>query len=368
MHARSLAPNAPLALLAVASALLGGRALAQQGGDAPPTASAAETSEPPQKITWPGDRDRAVCRVDGERFTVGDLIRHIDERHYPGMTKFVDTPAGQLYFQQPIVARWARQFADVKTLEKVAKQRDIPPSESMLALANALKAGFESHLADYVAQREKAGHPVELTQDRVNLLLTDYQRHFGLETEVRGWLDLLVPATPAEALGVLRDYYNDHARYFGGTVTVMQIVVYHRDPRTGELLTGAAREAAYAKLADIQARLLPDGSNFEDVARLMSDDRRTAARGGLMQGIERIDPNLPAALCRTAWQLRDDEISKPFESPFGMHLLKRRGYVQKYYIVFTEQMAPQIAATKRAVEQEDLLFGARERFGVALFY
>ena len=39
------------------------------------------------------------------------------------------------------------------------------------------------------------------------------------------------------------------------------------------------RARANARLADIKARLKPDGSNFEEIARLYSDDTKTGKDG-----------------------------------------------------------------------------------------
>ena len=48
--------------------------------------------------------------------------------------------------------------------------------------------------------------------------------------------------------------------------------------------------------ADIKARLKPDGSNFEEIARLYSDDTKTGKDGGILQGVHRYDDRLPDSL------------------------------------------------------------------------
>lgn len=340
-----------------------------------PQPPAEETPEPvtqddarPQKMAWPRDRERVVCRVAGKAHTLEDMMRHIDARHYPGMLKLLETPTGQAYFEHPIMASWVRQYADVVALEATARARGIAYEDAKETLGDTLKKSFEAYLEDYVARREREGRPVELTQDRINLLLTDYQRDRGLGIEVQGWLDHLVPNVPLDATARLRKFYEDHPQYFGGVVTISQILIKHRDPRTLELKTGKALEDAYAKLADVRARLKPDGSNFEAVARRFSDDRRTGREGGRMDGIRRFDERLPAALCRTAWKLADGEISEPFESPFGIHIVKRIGYRHQYYIIFNDQIRAAVSDAMRKKGQEDTLFGAREKYGVELRY
>lgn len=334
-----------------------------------PATTTAPAAEPqPQKLAWPRDAERVVCIVAGREFTLKQLLEHLAERHYPPMLKLMETASGRSYLESPRIAEWVRAFADIKALELEAQQRDVGFDAARDALGDALKRDFEGWLESYRKRRERDGAPLELTQDRINLLLTDYQRDEGLRTEVAGWLDALVPAVPLEATGKLRDYYEAYPQYFGGVVNVAQILVEHRDPRTLELRTGKELEAAWAKLADIRARIAPDGSNFEELARAHSDDRRTAREGGRLDGIRRFDERLPAALCRTAWRLRDGEVSAPFESPYGIHLLKRIGYTHNYYVIFTDKLKPEIAATMRRQEQEDLLFTAREKHAVTLRY
>ncbi|MFO1054548.1 MAG: peptidylprolyl isomerase [Planctomycetota bacterium] len=350
---------------------LGAGALVAQTDETKTTATAQQKDQetaPAQKLSWPKDAGRRVCSVAGRDFTLRDLLTHIAERHYPGMLKLMDTPAGLGYLQSPKVAEWVRAFADVKSLEIEAAARELDFEKVREQLGEPLKQDFEAWMKTYQDQRAQQGSPLELTQERVNLLLTDYQRDEGLRTEVQGWLDVLVPETPLDAGGKIREFYEDHPQYFGGVVTLAQIFVETRDPRTLELKTGKDREASLAKLADIRARLLADGSNFEEVARLMSDDHRTAREGGRLDGVKRFDQRLPAAICRTAWNLKDGQISDPFESPYGVHIVKRIGYRHLYYVVFGDRIKADVAATMRRIAQEDLLFDLRRRFGTTLWY
>ncbi|MBK8976177.1 MAG: peptidylprolyl isomerase [Planctomycetes bacterium] len=353
-------------------ALLLGTPLAAQGSEPepqqPPDPAAAERTDPPQKLAWPRDAERAIARVGTEELTLGRLIDHLDDRHFPGMRRLMETDAGRGYLESPIAAAWVRQYADVIALEREAASRGIDYEDAREALGAALKAAFEDWLHRYSEARERRGRPLELDQARVDLLLTQFQRDEGLGTELKGWLDVLVPPVDPEAVGLLRQFYTDHPQYFGGVVSAAQIFVRHRDPETLELYRGEARRAAYERLAEIRARLASDGSNFEEVARAFSEDRRTAAEGGLLSGIRRFDDRLPAALCRTVWSLRDGEISEPFESPYGIHIVKRLGYQHLYYVIFNEKIQAEIAATMQRKAQEDLLFDVRERYGVTLLY
>jgi hypothetical protein len=336
---------------------------AQEAETRPP-----EPRTPTQKLSWPDDAERVVCTVDGKSRTATELLRYIDEQHHPGFLAFVATPAGKHYFQSPLPARWVREYADVLALRSEIRHRELDPQSTDTAVSTALKQGFANWLDAYGQQREREGAPLELTQERVNTLLTRYQTEFGLQCERQGLLDALVAETPAEADGVLRAYYQDHARVFGGRVTFAQILIQTRDPRTGELLTGDARRAALEKLAEVRTSLAEDGSNFEDIARRLSDDRRTAPRGGILEDVMRFDPLLPAQLCRAAWELTDGAWTGPVESPYGLHFVKRLSYRHVMYVLYNDKLKPVIQATKRTQEQEDLMIDVRHRHAVELRY
>jgi hypothetical protein len=356
-----------LATLALATALAAQAEdpTARPAGPPPPEAY----TPPSQKIEWPRDRDRPICVVGGQRYTVLDLLTYLDERHAPLTLELIETPTGRALLESPTFARMVRQYADVLALRAEAESLEIPQEEIDAAISASLKRGFEKHLSQYTANREKAGQPVELTQKRINILLEHYQNREGLATELQGWLDALAPETPLEADGLLRDYYQDRTAYLGGRVTLSHILVRHRDARTGELLVGEDRKEVATRLADIQQRLAEDGSNFEEVARVMSDDRSTAERGGILPEVARFDERLPAALCRTAWQLEDGEFTRvPVESPYGLHFVKRLRYNNHYYVYFHPDLKPEIQELKRAEEQEDLLWRVRAEHRVRLLY
>lgn len=76
------------------------------------------------------------------------------------------------------------------------------------------------------------------------------------------------------------------------------------------------------KLADSLFKRLLAGENFNRLAAAFSNDYVTAATGGLMQdiGVGQYDPVFESAL----WSLKkDNEISKPFATSHGWHIVKR---------------------------------------------
>ena len=174
----------------------------------------------------------------------------------------------------------------------------------------------------------------------------------------------LQAATPIGATQ-LQAFFNANARVFGGQVKVAHILVQHRDGGTGILLADEGFARANDRLADIRARLRPDGSNFEEVAA-RSDDTRTAHEGGLLGPLHRFDDRMPAALCRAAWNLRDGQISDVVESQYGWHIIKRLDFSQQIFMLFTDDAIPSIRQIMRRALQEERLFQARKTANVQL--
>jgi parvulin-like peptidyl-prolyl isomerase len=336
-------------------------ALAAQDSTASQPSSAPAAQSP--DVAWPRDKDRVVAKVDGRELTLGDLMRHLDERHAPKLLALLDGGHFDATLRSASLAQWVRQYADATALAAEARWKKLDPKACEQALSEALKAGFSKYLKLYSDRLPKGE---SLSQAEVNHLLDRYQRDCGLQAEVAGWLDALVRATFTEQETF--QFYNDHVRELGGRVTFAHILIHHRDPVTGVLLAGEARSKALARVADVRARLKPDGSNFEEVAALLSDDKKTARRGGVFEQVGRYDSRLPAELCRATWRLRDGEWSGPVETAFGLHFVKRISFAQVEFALYSPSLRPLVEQTMRQHLQEDLLFAVREKRGVELLY
>lgn len=122
------------------------------------------------------------------------------------------------------------------------------------------------------------------------------------------------------------------------------------------------RAAAHAVIGKAYGRVA-QGVPFEQVARELSQDPGTAARGGdlgpLLEG--QVDP----AFFEVVAALRAGETSKPFESPYGVHLVKALEDVQVVTPTFAE-VRGKLAAEARTEAEAALLSKLRADIGVTL--
>ena len=86
--------------------------------------------------------------------------------------------------------------------------------------------------------------------------------------------------------------------------------------RWGPIYAAKTKEEAKKRIYEVYNKL-KNGEDFEELAKKYSDDPRTARIGGDL-GFARLIPELDSA--KRALKL--NEVSKPFLSPFGYHILK----------------------------------------------
>jgi len=335
--------------------------LAQEPAPTPPTPPAPTTHH--VVVRYPQDKDRAIAVVGSRTLTLGDLVDHLDKRHHPGLREAMSRPEIQRLLQSDLIAPWTRHFADLEALRQTFGD-EIDEAKLEQSKSDALKQSFQAWLDSYVAKRRDAGRPTELTTAQVNNHLTRFQLHNGLAAELQGTLDHLEPGDYHR--GQLHAFFTANPRTFGGQVTIAHILVQHRDGGTGILLDDAGTALANARIADIKARLRPDGSNFEEVAQAWSDDAKTAPDGGKLGPVHRHDDRMPAALCRAAWELKDGEVSGVVETQYGWHIIKRLEFAQHVFILFTDDAMPDIKRVMRRAMQEERLFKARAQAKVRL--
>jgi parvulin-like peptidyl-prolyl isomerase len=158
-----------------------------------------------------------------------------------------------------------------------------------------------------------------------------------------------------------KKFYYRFGNWFGGKVRVAHILVSFRDPVSGRLKQGAALFEARQQVVRILNQLKKDGSNFGELASKYSDDKVSARRSGVLGWLNRFEPYVPASVLRTAWALKDGQVSSPIESYFGKHLVQRIKFIQNHFIIPGPKQMPLIRRIYHRFMKEDFLFTVRKR-------
>lgn len=113
----------------------------------------------------------------------------------------------------------------------------------------------------------------------------------------------------------IRNYYTTHKDQY----QVKKVRVAHILIRTNPGMSENERKALLTKAQEIHSRLTANGK-FETQAKKYSEDRNSAKKGGdlgwLREGA--IDP----AFSGKIFTMKQGEISQPFATPFGFHIVK----------------------------------------------
>jgi len=122
-----------------------------------------------------------------------------------------------------------------------------------------------------------------------------------------------VVITPEEVRTFFFSIPVDERPIFGAELEVAQLVI---EPE----VTDKAKQDAVNRLKVIRVDIVDNGSSFATKAVLYSKDG-TRTKGGLIEGVRK-DAPMAKEFKDMAFSLQEGEVSEPFETEFGFHLLK----------------------------------------------
>ena len=183
------------------------------------------------------------------------------------------------------------------------------------------------------------------TMDEIRLELRDQIREQMLGSEMTQLITKDISVTPSEVRRFFNKIPEDSLPFYSSDVEVAQIV---RIAKVSE----KQKEEVKQKLRDIRERILK-GENFNELARQFSEDPSAQMNGGEMGFVGRgaMVPSFEA----NAFKLRKGEISQPFESPFGFHIMQlidRRGneYNSRHILIAAEPSEEDINRTEKFMD------------------
>src|SRR5258706_9196434 len=173
-------------------------------------------------------------------------------------------------------------------------------------------------LQNYGNSAEELERQYGKTMDQIKIELRDQIREQLLAREMTQRITKNLEITPAEVKKFFNKIPTDRLTLYPADAIVGRIVPVAK-------VSNQQKEEAKARLEGIRDRLL-NGENFNELARKYSEDPTAQSNGGELGYFGRgaMVPEFEAM----AFKLRKGEISHPFESPFGFHIMQlidRRG-------------------------------------------
>ena len=154
--------------------------------------------------------------------------------------------------------------------------------------------------------------------DEIRLDLRDQIREQLLGNEMQKKITEKITVTPNEVKKFFGRIPLDTLPYFDSDVEIAQIVRVAK-------VSPAQKEETKRKLMELRDRLLA-GEDFHELAKKYSEEPSAAQSGGELGRVGR--GAMVSAFEAMAFKLKKGEISMPFESPFGFHIMQlneRRG-------------------------------------------
>jgi peptidyl-prolyl cis-trans isomerase SurA len=123
-----------------------------------------------------------------------------------------------------------------------------------------------------------------------------------------------VKVTPAEVKSYFDRIPQDSLPYFEAEFQIGQIIMYPKATRDMETYV-------VGELANYKRQVESKTATFESLAKRYTEDPGSKDRGGQYQ-ISRTDKNWDPAFMAAAFRLKEGQISSPFKSKFGYHIIQ----------------------------------------------
>ncbi|MFO7256957.1 MAG: peptidylprolyl isomerase [Bacteroidota bacterium] len=207
--------------------------------------------------------------------------------------------------------------------------------DSVVVLDEEVDANTQSRINMILAQSGNSAQQLEAiygkSMEQIRLELRDQIKEQMVVREMERTISADIAVTPAEVKRFFSRIPQDSLPYFSAEVEVAQIVRKAK-------VNNQQKEATKRELIAIRDRILR-GEDFSELAKRHSDDPSVTYNGGDMGWVGRgqMVPEYEA----TAFRLEKNEISQPFETEYGFHimqLLDRRGneYHSRHILISPE--------------------------------
>ena len=186
----------------------------------------------------------------------------------------------------------------------IISDAEIKPEVDQLMAYMVEQVGSVDKVVNYYRKSNESELRADLLKARKEIRLTERMQEDIVSN---------ITITPEEVRTFFFSIPVDERPIFSAELEVSQLIV---EPE----VTDKAKQDAINRLKVIRTDIVDNGSSFATKAVLYSKDG-TRSKGGLIEGVRKDSP-MAKEFKDMAFSLQEGEVSQPFETEFGFHLLK----------------------------------------------
>lgn len=296
-------------------------------------------------------------RVDGVIATVGDYI-------------ILDSDIDKAYLELSSQGNSIKDITRCQMLGKLLEDKLYAHQaiqDSIVVKDEEVKEKMSEQLSYMVEQLGSMEKVVQYfkksNEDEFRTELFDIIKMNKLTSEMQKKVVDAIEITPEETRSFFNKIPESELPVFGAEMEVAQIII-------NPIITDAEKQRVITRLKEIKAEVLA-GSSFKTRAVIYSDDRGSAANGGFYK-INR-KTQFVKEFKDVAFSLGEGEVSDPFETEFGYHIImveKIKGQeVELRHILMMPKVSDQslkdakekITLIKKRIEDKEITFAEAAR-------
>nr|WP_294776978.1 peptidylprolyl isomerase [uncultured Flavobacterium sp.] len=268
------------------------------------TANAQEIIKDSVKTKTPTQSNKKI-KVDGIIATVGDYI-------------ILDSDIDKSFLELSSQGQSVKDITRCQMLGKLLEEKLYAHQaiqDSIVIKDEEVKEKMNEQIAYMVEQLNSMENVIKYfkkdSEEDFRSELFDIIKTNKLTTEMRNKIVNAVEITPEETRNFFKSIPQEDLPVFGAEMEVAQIVITPK-------ITDEEKQRVINRLKEIKAEVLA-GSSFKTRAVIYSDDRGSASNGGFYK-INR-KTQFVKEFKDVAFSLGEGEISEPFETEYGYHII-----------------------------------------------
>lgn len=222
--------------------------------------------------------------------------------------------------------------------------------DSIVVADSQINASIDQQLAYMMQELGTMEKVIEFygkeNEEELRTLLFEINKQNMLAQKMRQQIVEAVEITPEEVRDFFTEIPEDEIPMFGTEVEIAQIVIEPEIPES-------EKKEIIARLNSFREDVLENGASFATKAVLYSDDQGTRSSGGQIT-MSRKDPFVEE-FKEVAFSLEEGEVSEPFRTEFGYHILtvdKIRGQQVdvRHILLIPDVNDKTVAAAKKKID------------------